>query len=257
MTGPTYTRLLAHERTTAALMADREITGDLLLVGLWLSRAIHLREPAPTSETGDGWELIDIARHVFPLTTKPAMFMGGEWDRVQETGYDVWRVVETLKADVRRYDVWVDHPGRRGVFTPCGGPMIRRDVCGKRAQIGGFLTDPETGRKSMVGACSHHQDWYHQRRRENRLAVDSTDVPRPPANAGGHLARHIDIDWPALWIGLDPQWTAPPEMDSWSRPKLQLLTGDLGRRPEVKPRAPRPRFVVIDGAMTTSEPILS
>lgn len=255
-----FSALRAHERTTAALMTDLEITGDLLLVGLWLSRAVHLHAPAPTGESG--WHLVDIARDVFPLTTWPAMFADNQWTHVQETGFDAWRVVEVLKTDIRRYDVWVDHPGRRGTMPPCGGPMIRREVCGKRAQTGSFLTNPETGRRSMVGACSRHHDWYHQQCRENRAALKAAEVPRPPANAGGHLARHIDIDWPALWIGLSPEWTAPPEMDSWSRPKLQLLAGDLGSLQQmagapVKPRTPRPRFAVIDGAMTTPDPILT
>lgn len=251
-----FTALRAHERTTAALMADPQIVGDLLLVGLWLSRAIHLRTPAPTDD--GSWHLVDMARDVFPFVTRPAMFANGEYTHIQETGPDTWRVFGALKADIRRYDVWLDHPGGRGSFTPCGGPMIRRDVCGKRSVIGQFLTDPTTGRKAMIGACSRHQDWYRGQCRDNRAALEGVEVPRPPANAGGCLARHIDIDWEALWLGLDREWTAPPELDSWVRPKLKLLTGDLDARPVVKPRAPRPRFGVINGVMSPeSEPVLS
>jgi hypothetical protein len=193
-----------------------------------------------------------------PLRHQAGDIPFGRYTHIQETVPDAWRVVETLKQDIRRYDVWLDHPGRRGAFTPCGGPMIRRDVCGKRSAIGQFLTDPKTGRRSMVGACARHQDWYRGQCRENRSALEGVEVPRPPANAGGHVAGHIvDIDWPALWLGLDPAWTAPPEIDSWVRPKLRLLTGKLDARPTEKPRAPRPKFSVIEGAMTTSEPVLT
>jgi hypothetical protein len=214
----TFAALRAHERTTAHLMADHDITGDLLLIGIWLSRAVHMRTPAPTSTSGGGWQLTDIAD-------------------------DLWRVVDAIKRDIRRYDVWADQPGGKRVSAPCGGPMIRREVCGKPARTWSFITDPATGRRRILGACSRHDGWYWEQRRASRAALEGVDVPRPPANAGGCLARYINIDWAALWLGLDPEWTAPPELDSWVRPA---------------PRAPRPRFGVIDGAMATeSEPVLT
>lgn len=252
----TYSALRAHERTTSALMADPDVTGDLLLIGLWLSRAVHLRTPAPTSTSGDGWQLTDIADDLFPLATQPG---GNAFGRLEasETGPNVWKVVDVVKRDIRRYDVWADQPGGKRGTTPCGGPMIRREVCGKRAHTWSFSTDPETGRRRLLGACSRHMDWYWQQRRENQAALAGIEVPRPPANAGGCLARHINIDWPALWQGLDPEWTAPPEVDSWVRPKLKLLAGKLDARPDSGLRAPRPRFAVIDGAMTTSAPVLT
>lgn len=253
----TYSALRVNERTTAALMSDPDVTGDLLLVGMWLSRAVHLHQPAPTSTNGEGWQLTDIADHLFPLTTRAAMFTVGQWDRRQETGSDVWRVVDILKKDIRRYDMWADMPRGKLTVTPCGGPMIRRETCGKRAHTWWTFTTPETGRKYLLGACSKHMDWLQAQSRDNRAACAETEVPRPPANTGGALARHIDIDWPALWLGLDPQWTAPPEVDSWVRPKLQVLVGRLEPRTDGMPPAPRPKFGIVNGALSVSEPILT
>jgi hypothetical protein len=248
----TFTALRAHERTTAALMADPQIVGDLLLVGLWLSRAVHLQEPAPGE---GGWSMRDMAADLFPpCTPLPVGSFNGVPDR-PDPDLNLRRIREVVKNDVRRYDPWADLPAGRPKTTPCAGPAARKPVCGKPAYTWSMVTDPATGRRRMLGACRRHIDWYWQERDANRAACEAVAVPRPPANTGGNLARHIDaIDWPALWGVLDPEWTAPPECDSWVRPKLKLLTGDLDARQAglaEKPRAPRPRFGVIDGAMSS------
>lgn len=65
--------------------------------------------------------------------------------------------------------------------------------------------------------------------RANRHAVAVEPVLRPPANAGGVLARHIpEIDWEACWIKLDPEWTKPPEVEPEEipvAPRLRLILG--------------------------------
>lgn len=109
MTG-TYSALRAYERAVAGMYADPDVTGDLLLVGMWLARAVHLRQPAPT--TDDGWSLVDIARDLYPLASTAAMSFGGQQVQDQETGPDVWKVAEVLRADIRRYDWRADRPGR-------------------------------------------------------------------------------------------------------------------------------------------------
>lgn len=248
MTDPTYTALRAYERSVAGLIADPDVTGDLLLIGLWLARVEHLGQPERTD--GEGWRTSDIARDVFPLHTRTAMFMLGEWDQGQETGPDVWKVNGVLQGDIRRYDWKADQPGSGKGRTPCTGPTPRRDVCGRPSLTGALLTDPRTGRRRMLGACRRHGDWWRAQVAANRAACAAVEVPRPAANAGGRLARHIRLDWPALWLVLDPTWVAPPEVDSWVRPDLRLVV-TVAPEPAHRdglPPAPRPRFAVIDGA---------
>lgn len=248
-TDPTYAALRAYDRCVTGLMADPEVTRDLLLIGMWLARATHLRDPEP-SETG--WHLADMASALFPMRTGVAMFVMDKWIQGQETAPDAWHVFEVLKKDIRRYDPMADHPGPRQARTPCGGPMVRRDRCGKPSVIYSFAIDPATGRKQRVGACRKHETWYWAQRQANREACAAVEVPRPAANAGGLLAAHItSLDWPALWAGLDPNWVPPPEVDSWERPALRLLVSPemtSGRPPSATPPPPRPRFALINGA---------
>lgn len=251
MTGPaTYTALREHQQTVTDLLADPDITGDLLLVGLWLARATLLRQPEPTSESGDGWQLSDIAADLYPLRSSRSMYGLGP-DTPPTTGPDVWKVAATLKDDIRRYDWRNDQPAWNGRVVPCAGPMVRRAVCGKSATVWGLLTDPGSGRRRILGACRAHHGWWQQQTADNRTACNAVTVPRPPANAGGRLARHIRLDWEAMWRGLDPEWVAPPEMDTWARPKLTVLVGDLGARPRTDglSAAPQPRFALIGGGV--------
>lgn len=243
MTEHTFAALRAHGRCVAGLMADPEVTGDLLLIGLWLARAEHLRHPEPT--TASGWQLTDIARDLYPLRTQPGSVVDGQ--RTDDSvGPDIWKVWEVMKRDIRRYDPWADVPGRRAASRSCDGPMTRRDVCGRPGWTWAFLTDTTTGRRRYVGACRKHTDWFQQQRRANREAVSAAGrVPRPPANAGGLLARHIGLDWPLLWKVLDPHWEpAPEDMRTPARPRLTLLVS-----PEVVAGIGRAtkRFAVIDG----------
>lgn len=141
-----------------------------------------------------------------------------------------WKLRDVLRKDIRRYDAIKDaearDPARR-----CGSPMIRRQgPCGNSASLRTMLTDPDTGRKQWIAACSRHRDWFEDRVRNNRLAVEQTEaVERPPANAGGVLARHIpEIAWEDLWRKLDPNWTPPPEAEPEEvplKPRLQLVLG--------------------------------
>lgn len=228
--GHSYSTLRAYERCVAGMLADPQVTGDLLLVGMWLARLVHLR----------GFDVPDQWMSVCAADLLPAEFDG-------------WKVWDVLKRDIRRYDLWADQPGKRGVPKPCAGPAVRKATCGKPAYRWALFTDVHTGRRRMVGACRKHVDWFEAERRANLDAVKSTEVPRPPANAGGGLVPHLPgIDWPALWRGLDPEWTAPPEVETWAKPTLRLLV-----TPPSQPDSPdrseprcltRPRFAVINGA---------
>lgn len=242
---PSFSALRAYSQKVAALHADPDVTGDLLLVGLWLARATILRDPPP-GETG--WNMADAARDLFPMNTRPAMNTLGHWEQ-QATGPNVWRVYDVLKQDTRRYDMWADQPGGRHCRTVCGAPTPRKPACGKNCTVSGTVTDPDTGRRRLIGACGKHMDWWKEQQRANREACAAVEVPRPPANAGGALARHLRLDWPALWKGLDPDWTPPPEVDAWERPNLRLVvSADMPSRGLSTCPAPRPRFAVITGA---------
>ncbi|MEU8158018.1 hypothetical protein AB0B94_30565 [Micromonospora sp. NPDC048986] len=246
-----YTKLREYDRCVAGLMSDPEVTGDLLLIGMWLARATILNTPEPSKT---GWQLTDMAAALFPMKTKPAMFSLGEWSRPQVTGPDAWHVFEVLKKDIRRYDPWVDQPGPRWARTLCAGPMVRRATCGKPSVAAGFLTDPETGRKKLRGGCRKHEQWFIAEVQANREACEAVEVPQPPANIGGRLAPHIrDIDWAALWRGIDPNWVIPPEVRTWERPSLRLLLApDMASQPAptAAPTRPRPKFALIPGALT-------
>ncbi len=59
---PTYTALRAYNNCVAGLMTDPQVTGDLLLIGLWFARAVHLGDPPK----GEGrWSDTAIAATVF------------------------------------------------------------------------------------------------------------------------------------------------------------------------------------------------
>lgn len=247
-----YAKLRKYERTIAGLMADPEVTGDLLLVGLWLARATILGQPEPR---GGGWHYEDMARDLFPLHTTPAMVGLGE-ARAPAVEPNAWKVVAALKADIRRYDLWADQPDSSARWR-CGGPMQRRVTpCGKSSTIAVVLTDPATGRRRVCATCRSHRPWFDEQLATNRAALEGVEVPRPPANAGGRLAPHIrELDWPGVYRAIDKDWQQPPEVDSWARPDLTVLVTPRGTRDSLTaavqpPGKPRPRFTVIGGGVS-------
>ncbi|MER7166998.1 hypothetical protein ABT336_13150 [Micromonospora sp. NPDC000207] len=255
MTEMSYPALRAHHRCVEALVADPEVTGDLLLVGMWLARAIHLHLPKPAVNDGTStWQLPDIARDLFPLNMDRGLAFNGQMVEAPSAEPDWRRVFEVLKNDIRRYDPKVDQQLPAWARPRCSGPMVRRASCGKGSYTWGYLTDVETGRKRLVGACRKHHDWFQQERKVNAAVVAATEAPPPPANAGGRLARHfLDIDWPALWVKLDESWTAPPEQMGSARPKLRVVLGDTGSSFSVQrtsSTAARPRFALINGTLS-------
>jgi hypothetical protein len=91
-----YTALRAYERCLAAMLADPAVTGDLLLIGLWLARVRHLDDP-PKGHT----KYSDAARTVFGTP-------------------DVDRVYAALRTDLPKLD---PHSQRWG--TDSGGALAR------------------------------------------------------------------------------------------------------------------------------------
>lgn len=183
-------------RHTDKMLADPDLTGDLLLVALVIA--------ALTTEVGR-----------VPV----------KWPGVaQRCGWSLARLRIVLSADVPRYE-----PPRDG-YGLCTAPMIRRTgPCGKRASESGYLIDPTTGVQTPWGRCARHRadrsaalahrDAYQQWRVQGE--------PRPPANAGGVLPRHFTTDWEQVW-----DWAAPWRIRAEGakpatppRPVLRLITG--------------------------------
>lgn len=212
------------------MLADPECGGDLLALGVALLDYAVLR--TDTDRT---------FQHYAAMA----------WGEEKKS----WRgshVRHVLRKDIRRYDavkdanesaaIGDDEPEARDEYAAayalltnvgrwCGAPMVRRQgPCGKPAGLQTLLTDADTGRKQWLAACSRHRPWFEARVHANRLAVEETAVVvRPPANAGGVLARHIpEIDWEAVWVDIDPSWTPPPEVEPEVVPLKPRLTLVLG-----------------------------
>jgi hypothetical protein len=201
----TYSALREYRKRVAAMLDDPECTGDLLALGI---------------------SLLDFAILRIDTDEKSWSYYGGRAWGAERHGY---MVRDVLRRDIRRYDAIKDasarDPARR-----CGAPMVRRQgPCGNSAGRRALLTDPDTGRKQWIAACSRHVDWFDGRVRSNRAQCEVETITIPAANAGGVLARHIpEIDWPATWRKLDPNWTPPPEgvdEPTGVKPKLTLVMG--------------------------------
>lgn len=207
MSDPTYTALRAHHRTVEAMLADPQCTGDLLLVGMAVSRHVHLRLARPEDEAADlTWG--DLCR---PFIRESR---NGAW----------WLIKSVLQKDIRRYDAFEDNGGHY-FEARCGSPMIRRHgPCGQSASIRAMVADPETGRRSWLAACRRHREWFDHEWAKSRQVEPARE---PAANAGGVLERHIpQIDWHYVWKQVDPNWTPPPEgEETTARPKLRLIVG--------------------------------
>jgi hypothetical protein len=202
----TFTALREYRRRVAAMLDDPECGGELFSLGVALLDFAVLK----TSDDKTWKHYADRA-----------------WGN---SPYGRWQIRDVLRKDIRRYDAIADAESS-GPRRACGAPMIRRQgPCGKSASIQTMLTDVDTGRRQWIAACARHREWFDARTFANRQAVDTAEkVVVPAANAGGVLARHIpEIDWPALWVTLQPGWTPPPESEPEEvhlKPRLRLVLG--------------------------------
>lgn len=212
-----------HQARIAGMLADPDLVGELLLVGIAFARSIDLDEPScadGTLPTGD------IAEAIYGRAWHPPTIAHFGWahiPRVTDSGRK--RLHDVLHSDIRRYrptDVWSR--------VTCGRPMIQRDgLCDRAASHTEQLTDPATGERNWVGACSNRacRAWLTAVRDANRQRLAEYPPPIPPANAGGVLARHLDeIDWLALWGNLDSAWSPPPEVEALPGRRLRLIVSD-------------------------------
>lgn len=211
-----YSVLRAYQRRADALLADPDVSRDLLAVGMSLLDTVVLRRWQ--DETG-GARVRNIAHRAFGTSTL--------LDPVRHLAH-------VLRDDARRYDPLVD--AGHGHAASCTAPMVRRDgPCGMGAGASWLYRDPDTGRSRWVAACSRHRAWHREEVRRlkaytERRRAEQKDPPRPAANAGGVLARHLpELDWPQLWAWARPGWEPSPEeaVPAFDRPRLRLLDGGL------------------------------
>lgn len=242
-TAETLTR---HNERVAAMLADHECVGELLLIGIAMARAIDLDDPPfgagkklslrtfADRVYGGGRYLADLA---YPA---PA----GE---LRADSRPRWRIADVLRADIRRYRP----PVGGGHVTRCGRPMSQKPagVCGRSAhyQHVRLFTDPLSGEQTWIGACSYaaHKAWWLALKADNAAELARHPAPIPPANTGGVLDRHLpEIDWWAIWRHLDPKWSPPPEGEVWRKPTLTVLVED---EPQPAEALPRPALTVLQG----------
>jgi hypothetical protein len=211
--------LRRHHERVAGMLADPHLYGDLLLIGILLARGLDIDDPA-------GRCTQKIAEQVYGSTR------------------DAWRVDAVLLTDVRRYEPPWPAFGPRSV---CQRPMVRREgPCGHDTSNGAYLTDPATGEQTWMPACRRHRDWLRLVVAANEAELAEHPPPRPAANAGGVLARHLpEMNWEKAWRRLRPDWTPPPEGAPYRRPALSLVTGS-GTQAGHDP-ADRPALVGLPG----------
>lgn len=240
-------RLVTHSARVGRMFADPDCVGELLLVGVAIARGVDLDDPAPL---GGGFNLRHVGRALYGpvdmVATTLALPYGPGWQRRQaDRGWR--RVLDVVRADIRRYEP----AGFAFHMVTCGRPMIRRGgVCGRSASSNHsrMLTDPVTGERAWVGACSQPscRGWFEHVIARNGVELAEHPPPRPPANTGGVLERHMpEVDWWPLWRFLDPAWSPPPEDEAWHRPSLSLVVG--GDEPGRSVSAGRPTLTVLPG----------
>lgn len=193
-------RALDADRLIGEMYADADLRDDLLAVGLAIARM--MREGRKRRSLRAIAEMIG-------------------WN---SGGHPNWmRVMYVLAGDRPRYQP----PTGEQI---CRAPMIRREgTCNRPGGTTVMLRDPDTGAMGYLAACSRHVGWAHARRRQTWEAWERNGSPDPPANTGGVLARHINLDWPTVYRWVDRDWEMPssgPPEPTPPRPKFTVLIGD-------------------------------
>lgn len=240
---PNGHQLRAHNKRVAAMLADPECVGELLLVGIAIARSVDLNDPP----LGEGVSLATFADRIYGPTKRvyTSIFNGEETTHTRYPGRD--QLNEVIREDIRRYQ---PNEGPGFHFVHCGRPMIRRDgTCDRNASANYTkrFTDPVTGHQSWVGACTQKPcvAWFQDLRARNAAELKTNPAPTPAANVGGVLDRHLpEIDWYTIWRHLDERWTPPPEAQPWTRPKFTLI---VDSEPEEAPVTTKPSLTVIEG----------
>lgn len=232
---PSGKSLRAHHKRVQGMLDDPECHGELLALAVSLAYFVD-------------FEMI-------PRGNKKLARRALEQDRF------MWHHLRKLmQSDIRRYDHTKDSSAGSSWSVICGAPMIRRQgPCGVSASDRRLLVDHDTGRKQYIGACSRkeHKQWMESTYDRNRRGEERVAPPRPMANTGGVLERHLpEVNWDAIYLFYDPSWTLPPEESPWRRPTLSLHLGDADpatsddARPQLAIITGDGEGIAIDGAQT-------
>lgn len=246
MTRPSYTALRDHNRRVAGMLADPECVGEVLLVGIGMARCVDLDEP-PWGEDGS-MPMKVIAEQVYGRRWLPTRLLGaGNLSTTADTN-PFRRIRDVFRADRRRYE---PADTDRWAFVACGRPMVRRDgLCGRSASRKVRVTDPVSGLRQWLGACSNGacRLWLEGLLVRNSAELAATPPPAPAANTGGVLERHLpEVDWWAVWRAVDSTWSPPPEGRAFERPTLRLLVAEDGDGEPEPVVTGRPVLVVHEG----------
>ncbi len=248
MPEPTGAQLRTHEKRITGMLTDVECVGELLLVGIGMARCLDLGDP-PWSEDGH-MQLPVIAKQIYGAHRLHEPILGASHYSDRGDSRPRRRILGVFYADRRRYSAEVD--GDRGFHgVTCGRPMQRREgLCGRNAahDLRRRLTDPATGQRRTVGACSQKtcRAWFTDLLARNAAELKASPAPQPPANTGGVLERHLpEVDWWKIWAHVDKNWSPPPEGERFHRPKLTLVMSD--DESAVTVRTERPTLTVHEG----------
>lgn len=244
---PSYAQLRTHEKRITGMLADPECVGELLLVGIGMARSIDLADPP----WQDGrMDLRVISERIYGCRQLPDRILGTVHMSDRGEIRPRRRINSVFYADRRRYSADVD--GDRGFgYISCGRPMQRRvGLCGRNPshEQQRRLTDPATGQRRTVGACSQPKcrAWFADLLARNAADLKANPAPVPAANTGGVLERHLpEIDWWNIWRHVDKHWSPPPEGRRFERPKLTLVMTDPDDVAVIA--AERPALVVHEG----------
>lgn len=222
------TALRRHSRRVCGMLTDHQCVGELLLVGLALARTVDLEDPWPVTEETN---LADFGPYIYGqhLAHHHSDLLAPVDDSYfsRAHGYATkWgRVATVVAADIRRY-VPPSH-NTRGIR--CARPRIKTVGLCDRA-VDGFdtelLTNLVDGTQTRIGSCKNVacKKWLADTVYANRRDAAANPPPRPPANTGGVLDRHIpEIDWYSIYRALDPRWKPPPEGQPMQLPRLKLI----------------------------------
>lgn len=167
--------------------------------------------------------LADVSRRRTGVSASERITEPKSWiERINNQAGQPYFCRSVIRKDVPRYQ---RDPGT-GV---CVGEMIRREgPCGKKIHQSVYLVDPLTGREVVMGYCTRHWSLdYQDHAQDCRRKWHEHDRPRPPANSGGVLRRHLHTDWDSLYAWADPN-SARSEGGKEPvipRPKLELIRG--------------------------------
>lgn len=198
----------------AAMVNDRDLTGDRLLLGLTVA---HLHTASASGQVrwkDAAWKAVGEDERFLRSSCVdegvPREIPGGHlgWLR------------EVVTTDLPRYE-----PPRHNLEAGCSAPTPRKKMCGRPIGTGPrfYEPDPQTGRLKRRQFCHRHREQAKSLKEEIR---SRPEPPTPAANRGGVLARYLDTDWSQLYRWADPDWAMPPSGAPQARPALRVLVTD-------------------------------